>query len=182
MVSAAIGGRPGYCPQTVVLDEALTVDQHVRYFQAAYGVSGAGRAEELIERLGYGRCRGQRAGTPSGGTRQKLSLTLALMHDPPVLLLDEPYQGLDWQTYLAFWDWPRDLRDAGNGDGGHQPSGLRARTFRPDLPPRRMAGSTRRRAAMRQQLDIAVRLSLAGQIRNRLARILLVTFVPVWYS
>jgi ABC-type multidrug transport system ATPase subunit len=63
-----------------------------------------------------GRCRarrGQRAGTLSGGTRQKLSLTLALMHDPPVLFLDEPYQGFDWQTYLAFWDLAAELRAAG---------------------------------------------------------------------
>jgi ABC-type multidrug transport system ATPase subunit len=109
--SVAIRGRPGYCPQTAVLDEALTVDQNVRYFQAAYGIGRTGRAEALIERLGYAGCRDQRAGTLSGGTRQKLSLTLALMHDPPVLLLDEPYQGFDWQTYLAFWDMAGELRD-----------------------------------------------------------------------
>ena len=109
--SVTIGGRPGYCPQTVVLDEALTVDQHVRYFQAAYGLGGTGRAGELIERLGYASCRGQRVGTLSGGTKQKLSLTL--MHDPPVLLLDEPYQGFDWQTYLAFWELTGELRDRG---------------------------------------------------------------------
>jgi ABC-2 type transport system ATP-binding protein len=109
----AIGGRPGYCPQTVVLDEALTVDQHVRYFQAAYGIASPARAGELIERLGFAACRGQRAGTLSGGTRQKLSLTLALMHDPPVLLLDEPYQGFDWQTYRAFWDLAGELTAAG---------------------------------------------------------------------
>src|SRR6266516_3460573 len=71
------------------------------------------RAGELIERLGYARCRDQRAGTLSGGTRQKLSLTLALMHDPPVLLLDEPYQGFDWQTYLAFWEMAGELRGRG---------------------------------------------------------------------
>jgi ABC-2 type transport system ATP-binding protein len=100
----ATGGRPGYCPQTVVLDEALIVDQHVRYFQAAYGIGSLARAHELIERLDFADCYGQRAGTLSGGTKQKLSLTLALMHDPAVLLLDEPYQGFDWQTYLAFWD------------------------------------------------------------------------------
>jgi ABC-2 type transport system ATP-binding protein len=111
--SVAIRGRPGYCPQTVILDEALTVGQNLRYFQAAYGIGRTGRAEELIERLGYAGCRDQRAGTLSGGTRQKLSLTLALMHDPPVLLLDEPYQGFDWQTYLAFWELARDLRDRG---------------------------------------------------------------------
>ena len=111
--SVAIRGRPGYCPQTAVLDEALTVDQNVRYFQAAYGIGRTGRAEALIERLGYAGCRDQRAGALSGGTRQKLSLTLALMHDPPVLLLDEPYQGFDWQTYLAFWEMAGELRDKG---------------------------------------------------------------------
>ena len=111
--SVAIRGRPGYCPQTAVLDEALTVNQNVRYFQAAYGIGRTGRAEALIERLGYAGCRDQRAGALSGGTRQKLSLTLALMHDPPVLLLDEPYQGFDWQTYLAFWEMAGELRDRG---------------------------------------------------------------------
>jgi ABC-2 type transport system ATP-binding protein len=111
--SVTIRGRPGYCPQTAVLDEALTVDQNVRYFQAAYGIGRTGRAEALIERLGYAGCRDQRAGALSGGTRQKLSLTLALMHDPPVLLLDEPYQGFDWQTYLAFWEMAGELRDRG---------------------------------------------------------------------
>jgi ABC-2 type transport system ATP-binding protein len=49
----------------------------------------------------------------SGGTKQKLSLTLALMHDPPVLLLDEPYQGFDWRTYLAFWELTGELRRRG---------------------------------------------------------------------
>ena len=111
--SVTIRGRPGYCPQAVVLDDALTVDQHVRYFQAAYGIASLRRAAELIERLGFSACRGQPAGTLSGGTRQKLSLTLALMHDPPVLLLDEPYQGFDWQTYLAFWDLTEELRVTG---------------------------------------------------------------------
>jgi ABC-type multidrug transport system ATPase subunit len=106
-------GRPGYCPQTAVLDEALTVDQHVRYFQAAYGIGATGRAEELMERLGFADCRSQRAGTLSGGTKQKLSLTLALLHDPPVLLLDEPYQGFDWQTYLAFWRLTGELKARG---------------------------------------------------------------------
>jgi ABC-type multidrug transport system ATPase subunit len=106
-------GRLGYCPQAVVLDDALTVDQHIRYFQAAYQIAAADRAEELIGRLGYAASRHQPAGTLSGGTRQKLSLTLALLHDPAVLLLDEPYQGFDWETYLAFWDLAGELRAAG---------------------------------------------------------------------
>jgi ABC-type multidrug transport system ATPase subunit len=111
--SVAIRGRPGYCPQAAVLDDALTVDQHVRYFQAAYGASSCGWADELIGRLGFAACRRRRAGALSGGTRQKLSLTLALLHDPAVLLLDEPYQGFDWETYLAFWDLTDELRARG---------------------------------------------------------------------
>jgi ABC-2 type transport system ATP-binding protein len=106
-------GRVGYCPQAVVLDDALTADQHIRYFQAAYQITAADRAEGLIDRLGYAGSRHQPAGTLSGGTRQKLSLTLALLHEPAVLLLDEPYQGFDWETYLAFWDLAGELRAAG---------------------------------------------------------------------
>jgi len=71
------------------------------------------RAEALIDVLGYGEFRHQAAGTLSGGTRQKLSLTLALLHQPAVLLLDEPYQGFDWETYLAFWKLAGELRAAG---------------------------------------------------------------------
>ena len=63
-----------------------------------------------VGQLGYAGCGGTSAGALSGGTRQKLNLTLALMHDPDVLLLDEPYQGFDWETYLRFWDLVTDLR------------------------------------------------------------------------
>jgi ABC-type multidrug transport system ATPase subunit len=111
--SVVTQGQPGYCPQAVVLDDALTVDQHIRYFQAAYRIGATGRAEALLARLGYAASRHQPAGTLSGGTRQKLSLTLALLHEPALLLLDEPYQGFDWETYLAFWDLAGELRTAG---------------------------------------------------------------------
>jgi ABC-2 type transport system ATP-binding protein len=111
--SVVTRGQPGYCPQAVVLDDALTVDQHIRYFQAAYRIAAAERAATLITRLGYATSRHQPAGTLSGGARQKLSLTLALLHEPALLLLDEPYQGFDWETYLAFWDLAGELRAAG---------------------------------------------------------------------
>jgi ABC-2 type transport system ATP-binding protein len=111
--SITIRGRLGYCPQVAVLDEALTLDQHLRYFQVAYGIGALTRAEELIDQLRCAQYRGQLVGTLSGGTRQKLSLIVALMHDPAVLLLDEPYQGFDWETYLAFWDLTDELRAAG---------------------------------------------------------------------
>jgi ABC-2 type transport system ATP-binding protein len=106
-------GTLGYCPQDVILNMALTVDQHLDYFRAAYGVTNLRRADELVERLGYARYRSSVVGTLSGGTRQKLNLSLALMHDPDILLLDEPYQGFDWETYLRFWDLAAELRDRG---------------------------------------------------------------------
>jgi ABC-type multidrug transport system ATPase subunit len=67
----------------------------------------------LVERLGYTSFLRTPTAALSGGTRQKLNLTLALLHEPDVLLLDEPYQGFDWETYLRFWDLVRDLRTAG---------------------------------------------------------------------
>lgn len=106
-------GSLGYCPQDGVLNFALTVNQHLDYFRAAYGLASAARAGELVTRLGYERFRDVAVEALSGGTRQKLNLTIALMHDPDVLLLDEPYQGFDWETYLRFWDLARDLRARG---------------------------------------------------------------------
>lgn len=103
-------GTLGYCPQDPVLNDNLTVDQHLRYFAAAYRLASLRRADELAGLLGYGQHRRDPAGALSGGTRQKLNLTLALLHDPAVLLLDEPYQGFDWETYLRFWDLVADLR------------------------------------------------------------------------
>jgi ABC-2 type transport system ATP-binding protein len=108
-----VHGRLGYCPQEPVLNDALTVEQHLRYFAAAYGLTDLARAGELLDTLGFAGYRGRAVDELSGGTRQKLNLTLALIHDPDVLLLDEPYQGFDWETYLRFWDLVGTLRDRG---------------------------------------------------------------------
>lgn len=108
-----LDGSLGYCPQEPVLNDNLTVEQHLRYFAAAYGLPDLGRGHELVRRLGYEQYAARAAGELSGGTRQKLNLTLALMHDPDVLLLDEPYQGFDWETYLRFWDLVDSLRARG---------------------------------------------------------------------
>jgi ABC-2 type transport system ATP-binding protein len=105
-----LAGTLGYCPQQPVLSDNLTVGQHLRYFAAAYRLGSLRRASELASQLGYAGQMHETAGTLSGGTRQKLNLTLALMHDPDLLLLDEPYQGFDWETYLRFWDLVGDLR------------------------------------------------------------------------
>lgn len=106
-------GALGCCPQDTVLHHAFSVDQHLRFFQAAYGLDNLDRAFELLEQLNFSRYRYEKVAALSGGTRQKLNLVLALMHDPKVLLLDEPYQGFDWETYLRFWDLATGLRERG---------------------------------------------------------------------
>ncbi|NUT92918.1 MAG: ABC transporter ATP-binding protein [Saccharothrix sp.] len=111
--SVRLDGRLGYCPQNPVLNNDLTVEQHLKYFQIAYRLPHLRRADELIEQLGFGDYRGVAVKDLSGGTRQKVNLVLALMHDPAVVLLDEPYQGFDWETYLRFWDIAAALRAAG---------------------------------------------------------------------
>nr|WP_202035865.1 ABC transporter ATP-binding protein [Streptomyces mexicanus] len=106
-------GTFGYCPQDVVINDALTVRQHLEFFRVARGLPDLGHAEEVMDVLRLSQHADERAGLLSGGTRQKLNLTLALMHNPRVLLLDEPYQGFDWDTYQRFWDLAARLRDAG---------------------------------------------------------------------
>ena len=108
------GGSIGYCPQDALVFPRLTVAENFAYFGAAYGLVGwRSRMRELLDRLGFARQEGQVAGEVSGGTRQKLNLALAVLHDPEVLLLDEPYSGFDWETYLRFWELAAELRAAG---------------------------------------------------------------------
>ncbi|MGE5282800.1 MAG: ATP-binding cassette domain-containing protein [Chloroflexota bacterium] len=111
-------GKLGYCPQIPLLWEKLTVDEHFELFARAYEL-GAGDAaaatDALLGELQFERYRGYRIEDLSGGTRQKLNLALALMHSPDLLLLDEPYSGFDWETYLRFWEMSERRRDEGMG-------------------------------------------------------------------
>ena len=111
-------GRPGYCPQEPVLYERLTCDEHIELFGRAYGMESAAVADarvELYDTLGFGDWAQARVEELSGGTRAKLNLALALLADPEVLLLDEPYAGFDWDTYQRFWELTRTRRAAGRG-------------------------------------------------------------------
>ena len=90
----------------------------VRRFPLAYGLDDAARdraVDGLLDELQFERYRGYRVEELSGGTRQKLNLALALMHEPAVLLLDEPYSGFDWETYVRFWEMAERRRDQGMG-------------------------------------------------------------------
>lgn len=112
----AVRGRLGYCPQEPQVFDALTVGEHFRYFGTAYGLSpDVWRASmaALLERFRFASYERFLVSHLSAGTRQKLNLALALLHDPDLLVLDEPYAGFDWETYLRFWEVAAELREHG---------------------------------------------------------------------
>lgn len=109
-------GVLGYCPQQPVVYERLTCDEHIELFARAYRMTHEAERRarrDLYEALGFERYAATRADRLSGGTLAKLNLTLAMLADPQVLLLDEPYAGFDWDTYLKFWDLVARRRDNG---------------------------------------------------------------------
>ncbi|MBI1758943.1 MAG: ABC transporter ATP-binding protein [Actinobacteria bacterium] len=109
-------GRLGYCPQEPLVYPRLTCDEHFDLFGHAYGmtVEAAKAARQAIyDQLGFARYGKTRADQLSGGTMAKLNLGLALLADPDVLLLDEPYAGFDWDTYQKFWGLVAQRRQAG---------------------------------------------------------------------
>lgn len=111
--AVSVRGPVGYCPQSPVLNPSLTISEHLAYFQAAYRMTDMDYPQHLLETLRFERFRDERVERLSGGTQQKLNLMLALMHRPAVLLLDEPYQGFDWETYLRFWHVVEELKQSG---------------------------------------------------------------------
>jgi ABC-2 type transport system ATP-binding protein len=111
-----VRGAVGYCPQEPLLMQTLTVLEHLRFFGAGYGLGpdrSIARSAELMETFGCARFAGTRIDRLSGGTRQKVNLIGALLHTPDVLILDEPYQGLDYDTYLTFWRYAERFRHDG---------------------------------------------------------------------
>ena len=110
------GGTIGWCPQETLLYDRLTVRETFRLFGEGYGLSTAeieGRVDWLADRLDFGTYLDTRIDRLSGGNRQKVNLSIALLHEPDVLLLDEPYTGFDWETYQAFWGMADDLAAQG---------------------------------------------------------------------
>jgi len=111
-----VNGKIGYCPQKVLLFSHLTVDENFRYFSAAYGIGKKNfliNRDALMEQFNFKAFRKEKFENLSGGTQQKLNLSIALLHQPDLLVLDEPYNGFDWDTYLRFWDYTGTLRKRG---------------------------------------------------------------------
>jgi len=92
----------GYCPQAPALFDLLTPAEHLALF-AGGRAGAAAEGRELLASLGVSLQTRTLVRDLSGGARQKLSLTLALLGQPELLLLDEPYQGFDQGSYLDFW-------------------------------------------------------------------------------
>ena len=108
----------GYAPQLDSLAPLLTVDEHLRLFGAARGIRqgrSVSTGHRLLTRLGWTARGDQTAGTLSGGTQQKLNVTLAQLDAPDLLLLDEPYQGMDALAYEDLWALISAWRASGAG-------------------------------------------------------------------
>jgi len=106
----------GYCPQESLVFDTLTVAENLAWFSAAYGLDDwRAAAAPLLERYRLQPWLTTAVAEVSGGTRQKLNLCIALLHDPALLLLDEPYAGFDWETWQHFWEHAEALRRDGKG-------------------------------------------------------------------
>jgi ABC-2 type transport system ATP-binding protein len=107
----------GYMSQKFSLYDDLTVEENIDFFTGIYGVPKALRAERknyVLEMANLEERRGAMTRTLSGGWKQRLALGCAILHDPPVLFLDEPTSGVDPIARGAFWHLIHDLAETGH--------------------------------------------------------------------
>ncbi|AIQ45505.1 ABC transporter [Paenibacillus sp. FSL R7-0273] len=102
----------GLCPQDIVIWELLTCLEQLRFAGISYGLTfraAGNRAESLLHALGLWDKRNKLARTLSGGMQRRLNIALALVHDPELIILDEPQAGLDPQSRILVRDFIRGL-------------------------------------------------------------------------
>ncbi len=112
----AIKRRIGYMSQEFSLYEDLTVGENIRFFGGVYGLRGRALEERLswtVEMAGLRGRENEPTASLSGGWRQRLALGCAILHEPPVLFLDEPTGGVDPVSRRQFWNLINDLADSG---------------------------------------------------------------------
>lgn len=101
-VSRPAKTRIGYVPATGGLYTDLTVEENVAFAASSYGVRGAD-VGAMLDRIGLAKARDRLGGRLSGGMQRKLSVGLALIHDPDLLVLDEPTTGVDPVSRMELW-------------------------------------------------------------------------------
>ncbi|WP_103104101.1 ABC transporter ATP-binding protein [Brevibacillus reuszeri] len=114
--SEEIKQRIGYMSQKFSLYEDLTVEENLDFYAGVYQLSAAERKQrkkELIEMAGLMGREKQLAGSLSGGWKQRLALSCALLHRPELLILDEPTAGVDPVSRRIFWEVIHQLADEG---------------------------------------------------------------------
>jgi ABC-2 type transport system ATP-binding protein len=112
--SSEIKKQVGYMTQRFSFYEDLTIEENLDFIARIYGVPQRKAAvEKSLERLGMVERRKQLAGTLSGGWKQRLALSACLIHEPQLLLLDEPTAGVDPKARRDFWDEIQQLAGAG---------------------------------------------------------------------
>jgi ABC-2 type transport system ATP-binding protein len=115
--SETIKHHIGYMSQKFSLYDDLTVEENIDFFSGIYGVPKARRAERkayVLKMAGIEERRSSLTGLLSGGWKQRLALGCAILHEPPVLFLDEPTSGVDPIARRTFWDLIYQLSAAGN--------------------------------------------------------------------
>lgn len=108
--------RIGYMSQRFSLYDELTVSENIDFFSGVYGVPRRARKrrkEEILERLELTGRRKTVTGILAGGWKQRLALGCAILHEPPVLFLDEPTSGVDPVARRAFWELIYELSSEG---------------------------------------------------------------------
>lgn len=101
-----VKARIGYMSQRFSLYEKLTVDQNIRFYAGLYGIPSERYAERrafVLEMAGLRGREGMFARDLPGGWRQRLALGCAILHEPPILFLDEPTGGVDPVSRREFW-------------------------------------------------------------------------------
>jgi ABC-2 type transport system ATP-binding protein len=106
----------GYMSQKFSLYEDLTVIENIRFFGGIYGLNDRElktKSEQLIDRLGLHEEAKKLVGTLPLGWKQKLSFSVAILHEPKIVFLDEPTGGVDPVTRRQFWEMIYDASDRG---------------------------------------------------------------------
>jgi len=106
----------GYMPQRFGLYQDLTVEENIDFFMNVFGIRGEERKARRERYLGFSNLlpfANRAAGNLSGGMKQKLGLACVLVHEPKLLILDEPTNGVDPVSRLEFWEILASMRVQG---------------------------------------------------------------------